>query len=1156
MSDDEPLQTAETGGPEELGEIYKRYDKRLGTGAYKDVYLAYHIEAGIDVAWNTVRLSRIPLKERDRIEQETSVLGKISHKNIIKFFHVWTNDVKKEVCFTTEIVQGGSLKSFIARVFPVRLRVMKKWCFQILDALQYLHEKTPPIIHRDLKCDNIFINSKDSTLMIGDFGLSALRRETSVTSVLGTPQFMAPELYDESYTEKVDIYAFGMCVLEMATNDYPYAECENPAQIFKKVYQKIKPSIIKRIKTRRVREFIEICLNPVHKRLSARQLKNHPFFGAHPCDQCEVEVFEEEDSKPAPRQEPKPTPIPPTEPYKPRKSSKTGHHVTFQDQVQTKNAEAEGAPRRRKVVSAKAVVTKIEDGEAIITFNIKFIENEEKKKQVIEFKYNLETESARAVCEEMASALKLEPSATDILTKEVENALVAPPPPIPQPRVIKKPLPVYTPKAKSSQHQEPMKSSPIAEAIVEKIVDQASTVLDPFTPEKSKKDPFQNTDVDDEDPFQNIVDQAAAEIDPFHPPPLTQNISVDPFQPGPKGLTVNTTSSPASIQASGDGEQAQSNGPSSKSNSIVAGSGNAERIPIKLVPTDSNVRLQGTKAFDAINRMPPPRIHNKGGLRTTLTVDIKEAEKSQKKSPTSNSAPQSGSWERLKTTVETEPPAEDQHSDGVGVLSTPKHSQVKRRIAITPLDGNDTEDEKIEGKTEAELEAIHIQEMATLERKVEAMKMRLISKHEKRKGNLKKKNSDNNTRSRSGSAALLLPGPITKLDSEGIDTKSKSQSRASGVHTPRLESGDTSEDKSSTSPLSNGLRAAEDVFFKAAVSRDISLDTAHPSSTVPTPAEPKPKNNPPPHSEPKEQIDPTIGAILTDSNGDPVINGVVGTFRPKVTLPINSHPSSKSASPVTGDSRKTSPTPRDTLQPNSRPPPASRITHRSAPNLKPQQPDNRKAYNKARLPPSKPQQDIKRRSSQRLQLKNACVLLNLSKDDIVKICKQNDINPINKAKIKLSHKLRKNPQKVRQIEIAAGLLLNHVETLTGAVRAEPPPHPQRARTPSPGSSGKHKTMKNSISANELSVVGTKLACHARSQTMSSVDSHQMVSDEEFLCLLDFGDGRMRSRSQGEVLTPSGQSEIQKIHQKKVLEEKAKREAENAEKQLLQGLSLM
>lgn len=52
---------------------------------------------------------------------------------------------------------------------------------------------------------------------------------------LGTPEFMAPELYDEEYNELIDIYSFGMCMLEMVTLEYPYSECKSTAQIFKKV---------------------------------------------------------------------------------------------------------------------------------------------------------------------------------------------------------------------------------------------------------------------------------------------------------------------------------------------------------------------------------------------------------------------------------------------------------------------------------------------------------------------------------------------------------------------------------------------------------------------------------------------------------------------------------------------------------------------------------------------------------------------------------------------------------------------------------------------------------------------------------------------------------------------------------------------------------
>ena len=53
--------------------------------------------------------------------------------------------------------------------------------------------------------------------------------------LLGTPEFMAPEMYEERYDESVDVYAFGMCMLEMTTGEYPYTECQNPAQIYRRV---------------------------------------------------------------------------------------------------------------------------------------------------------------------------------------------------------------------------------------------------------------------------------------------------------------------------------------------------------------------------------------------------------------------------------------------------------------------------------------------------------------------------------------------------------------------------------------------------------------------------------------------------------------------------------------------------------------------------------------------------------------------------------------------------------------------------------------------------------------------------------------------------------------------------------------------------------
>jgi len=77
----------------------------------------------------------------------------------------------------------------------------------------------------------------------------------------GTPEFMAPEMYEEKgYNEKVDTYAFGMCLLEMVVGEYPYSECKNAAQIYKKVSQGIKPACLELVRDPECLNLINSCL--------------------------------------------------------------------------------------------------------------------------------------------------------------------------------------------------------------------------------------------------------------------------------------------------------------------------------------------------------------------------------------------------------------------------------------------------------------------------------------------------------------------------------------------------------------------------------------------------------------------------------------------------------------------------------------------------------------------------------------------------------------------------------------------------------------------------------------------------------------------------------------------------------------------------------
>ena len=167
------------------------------------------------------------------LEHEIDILKSVRHPNIIAFHDAWYQ--KNEFVFITELMTSGTLREYIRKLSLPNNKIVKRWSRQILKGLVYLHGYNPPIIHRDIKCDNIFINGAHGEVKIGDMGTAEMKMGKKYT-IIGTPEFMAPEMYEEQgYSEKVDIYAFGMCLLEMATGEYPYGECRNPAQVYKKV---------------------------------------------------------------------------------------------------------------------------------------------------------------------------------------------------------------------------------------------------------------------------------------------------------------------------------------------------------------------------------------------------------------------------------------------------------------------------------------------------------------------------------------------------------------------------------------------------------------------------------------------------------------------------------------------------------------------------------------------------------------------------------------------------------------------------------------------------------------------------------------------------------------------------------------------------------
>ncbi|XP_037876946.1 serine/threonine-protein kinase Wnk isoform X2 [Bombyx mori] len=268
-------------GVSPCGRFFK-YDKEVGRGSFKTVYHGLDTQTGVAVAWCELLEKKLNKTERLRFREEADMLKKLQHPNIVRFYNYWEGTVakKKNIVLITELMLSGTLKAYLRRFKRINPKVLKSWCRQILKGLNFLHSRTPPIIHRDLKCDNIFITGTTGSVKIGDLGLATLKNRSFAKSVIGTPEFMAPEMYEEHYDESVDVYAFGMCMLEMATGEYPYSECNSPAQIYKKVVSGVKPQSLEKVTIPEVREIIESCIKPNKvDRPKVKDLLNHEFFG-------------------------------------------------------------------------------------------------------------------------------------------------------------------------------------------------------------------------------------------------------------------------------------------------------------------------------------------------------------------------------------------------------------------------------------------------------------------------------------------------------------------------------------------------------------------------------------------------------------------------------------------------------------------------------------------------------------------------------------------------------------------------------------------------------------------------------------------------------------------------------------------------------------
>jgi len=254
----------------------------IGHGAYGCVSKAMEKRTGriFAVKQAVVDLScEEDRKYRDKLQNELNICKDLRHPNIVACLGF--ESTSTELNIYLEYVAGGSMSALLAEFGALDGFMLRQATMGVLDGLNYLHTRSPPVVHRDIKGANILVDL-DFCVKLADFGCSKRSDLTKSFTTTGSIPWMAPEviLQEDGHGRKADIWSFGCAIIEMASAEKPWGngKFENAMYALRHISMSDSTPPIPEALDELGKDMVRQCVQrDPEKRPSATDLLEHPF---------------------------------------------------------------------------------------------------------------------------------------------------------------------------------------------------------------------------------------------------------------------------------------------------------------------------------------------------------------------------------------------------------------------------------------------------------------------------------------------------------------------------------------------------------------------------------------------------------------------------------------------------------------------------------------------------------------------------------------------------------------------------------------------------------------------------------------------------------------------------------------------------------------